>query len=153
MKTGKQLNESPLSNYILFLKSKGVDTSKLHWIPDRNCKVNFRPELKKVLENEGILIPGYEIRKVCRAATCLNPMHYRIIPSLNQVPDPVEVEELVDLIDIEVCENLGFERYLILFNEDNPLPARREDMRAAVSIALSRAKKSIPLEDVFWKGE
>lgn len=143
-------DRSPLSEYLLLLKIKGVDMEKLHWKPVGH--IDYEKELKKVLKEEGVLIPGYEIRRVCRIPGCLNPLHYRVIPKMDSLPNLLEVKELVELIDLEVCENLGFERYLALFNEDNPLPATREDMRAAVTIALSRAKKTVPMDDLFWKG-
>ena len=143
---------SPLLDYIITLKSYKVNLDKGHWVPENHNRSKIRLALEKTMKEEGVLIPGYELRKVCRVPYCVHPLHYRVIPSLSQVPNPEEVEELVDLIDVEVCEKLGFERYLVLFNEDNPLPATREVMRAAVAIALSRAKKTIPLDDIFWKG-
>lgn len=140
---------SPLTEYIHWLEENGVNTNKLHWVPEGKKRISS--SLTRMMKEEKVLISGYKLKKICSAPHCLNPLHYRIVPNLKGFPNAQEVEELAELVDVEVCENIGFEAYLALFNEDNPLPAEREDMRAAVSLALSRAKKHIPFDDVFWK--
>lgn len=138
--------ESPLGEYIKFLYREGIKMDEFHWKPTKRGENRQLWAMEKMLKAEGILTDDYSLRKICNVRGCLNPFHYRLVPELRKLPDPQEVAELIEMVDVETCINLGFEAYLTLFNDGNPLPAKEEDMRAAVAIAFAKAGKGDKLK-------
>lgn len=139
---------SALIDFIEYLKKEGVDVDHYHWLPKGKPKKIFYTKLEQMMKKEDVLTDSYYLKKTCLKKNCLNPLHYRIVPHLNDLPDPQEVAELIELIDIEMCQNLGFDSYLTLFNDGNPLPAKREDMKAAVAIVLSKLGRK---SELMWQ--
>lgn len=140
------MQDSPLGKYIKFLYSEGINMNEFHWKPTKRGETRQIWALERMLKDEGILDDNHTLRKICRVRGCLNPFHYRMVPQISKLPNPQEVAELIEMVDVETCANLGFDAYLTLFNDGNPLPAEEEDMRAAVAIAFAKAGKGDKLD-------
>lgn len=146
--------EQRITDFIRSLRECGVEINykNPHWIardPEKRRRANRL--LKTFFKHFGLYSKGQILKRCCNSKGCLNPFHYGQVPDMGNVSKEnlIEIAELAEMINLEDLEDMGFTRYFLYFNEDNPIPAKKEDFFIACNRKLRQAKKNILSREVL----
>lgn len=116
-----------------------VTNSNPHWeLIDRTKRKKARGYLMRFFRKYGMYSTGYFLKRCCNNKNCYNPFHYCQLQEVGDVSKEnlIEIEELTEMINLDELQEMGFKRYLLYFNEDNPIPAKKLDFYLACNRKL-----------------
>lgn len=136
------LGTDPIKN---FLDYYGVIHRNGCWIPSKNIPKNSRKPLRDLMTKLAI-IPAANLsislrQKIfCHEPLCLNPYHYQLVARKTTSLNDADLFDLIEELDIELCEELGIDAYLATLNEGFPrsMWIKKPTLVAALKIKKSR---------------
>lgn len=126
--------------------------SNPHWeLIDKSKRKKARGYLMRFFRKFGMYSKGYYLKRCCTNKNCYNPFHFCQLQEVGDVSKEnlIEIEELFDMINLDELQEMGFKRYLLYFNEDNPIPAKKLDFYLACNRKLrSKGLSPLPKEEM-----
>lgn len=134
-----------------FLKSKNIDFLdgnggfKEHWVYDEGCSRTRLKVVKSIFAYLGQSLQDSKYisirkKKTCKVEKCVCPDCYTFIKKGNVTKGngcrlgEQDLEELCEEINVDRCEEIGLDKYLDEFNEQQPsfLKIGMEELKAAI---------------------
>lgn len=148
--------KTELMNLIEKLEKIGVNTNGIHWLLAPGLhKGTAERALAKFFRKCGATKAGYKLERYCSSKRCYNPVHYHLVLDEGEPTEEslAEIEDLAMVIDLDDLQEMGFARYFLYFNQDNPLPAKKMDFYIACNRKLRKHKKPPLGEEVLGDEE
>lgn len=138
------LGTDPIKN---FLDYYGVIHRNGCWIPTKNIPKDPKKPLRDLMTKLAI-IPSAKLslclrrKHFCHEPLCLNPYHYQVFSRRTKKLSDADLFDLIEELDLEMCEDLGLDVYLATLNEGFPRSMWIEKKTLESAVKLKRKQLS-----------